>query len=311
MAQIPPHTSKPTSTLPEIIPVGTQIVVHVDVTKGAGEVLFAAGAVGVIVKSPIDATHAYRVRFMDGTEMSLKRSEFSVRSHYQNLPEGGRDEDDLYRHVVYRCVTGSRAYGLDNENSDTDLRGIYLPPADLQWSLFGIPEQLERGEECYWELQKFIILALKANPNVLECLYTPLVEHKTPLIDELLASREMFLSKIIYQTYNGYVMSQFRKLQKDIENHGEIRWKHAMHLIRLLLAGVTALREHRIPVHVDEHRDVLLAIRSAQVSWEEVNEWRLSLHHQFDEAFRVTTLPDRPDYERANTFLVHARRSAI
>ena len=54
-----------------------------------------------------------------------------------------------------------------------------------------MPEQLENEatQEAYWEIQKFIVLALKANPNVLECLYTPLVEMKTPLADELLQMR--------------------------------------------------------------------------------------------------------------------------
>jgi hypothetical protein len=57
---------------------------------------------------------------------------------------------------------------------------------------------LERGEEAYWEMQKFIVLALKANPNILECLYTPLVEQVTPIAQELLDMRNIFLSKLIY-----------------------------------------------------------------------------------------------------------------
>ncbi|MBZ0276156.1 MAG: nucleotidyltransferase domain-containing protein [Anaerolineae bacterium] len=298
---------------PLIPPAGTQIITHSDITNNAGDVLFVAGAVGIIVKSPVDADHAYRVRFMDGTEQSLKRDQFSIRSHHQNptVPEDYLAGVDLYQYVVYRCVVGSRAYGLDHDESDTDLRGIYRPPADLHWSLFGIPEQLERGEEAYWELQKFIVLALKANPNILECLYTPLVEYAAPVARELLDMRHIFLSKLIYQTYNGYVMSQFRKLQKDIENHGEIRWKHAMHLIRLLLSGIIALREGMIPVHVEEHRERLLAIRHGEVAWDAVNTWRLALHKDFDSAFQTTKLPDRPDYEAANVYLVRARRNAL
>jgi hypothetical protein len=302
------------SNLPSILPTGTQVVSHIDITNQAGDVTFAAGAVGVIVKAPLDATHAYRVRFMDGTEQSLKRGQFSVRSHHQNptVPDDHLAGIDLYQHVVYRCVVGSRAYGLDHDESDTDLRGIYLPPADLQWSLFGVPEQLERGEEAYWEMQKFIVLALKANPNILECLYTPLVEHAAPIAQELLDQRHNFMSKLIYQTYNGYVTSQFRKLKKDIENHGEIRWKHAMHLIRLLLSGIIALREGVIPVRVpDEYRERLLAIRHSETPWEDVNQWRLTLHKEFDAAFQATTLPERPDYEAANAYLVKARRSAL
>jgi predicted nucleotidyltransferase len=298
-----------------IIPVGTQVVTNVDIKSTNGDVLFARGVVGVIVKSPIDNTHTYRVRFMDGTETPLKRGEFTVRKHFTDpqAPDDWLDEYNLYNFVIYRCIVGSRAYGLDADRSDTDLRGIYLPPANLHWSLYGVPEQLENEEkqETYWELQKFITLALKANPNVLECLYTPLVETITPIAQELVDQREMFLSKLIYQTYNGYVFSQFKKMQRHMQNHGTVKWKHAMHLIRLLLSGITALREGHIPVRVDEHREKLLAIRREELEWDEVNAWRKTLHKAFDEAFQKTTLPDRPDYERANTFLVKARRSMV
>jgi hypothetical protein len=177
--------------------------------------------------------------------------------------------------------------------------------------MFGVPEQLENKdtEECYWELQKFLVLALKANPNILECLYSPLVETITPLAQELLDMRESFLSKLVYQTYNGYVMSQFKKLEQDIRARGELKWKHAMHLIRLLLSGVTVLQAGFVPVRVDEHRDELLAIRRGELNWDEVNARRLSLHKEFDAALATTQLPERPDYERANAFLLRARRA--
>jgi len=152
-------------------------------------------------------------------------------------------EYDLYKNVIYRCVVGSQAYGLDRDASDVDRRGIYLAPAELEWSLYGVPEQLENpeSEECYWELKKFMVLALKANPNILECLYTPIVEKQTLVADGLLAKRHIFLSKLVYQTYNGYVLSQFKKMQSDIRNRGTVKWKHVMHLIRLLLSGTAVV----------------------------------------------------------------------
>jgi predicted nucleotidyltransferase len=235
-------------------------------------------------------------------------------AHYQrgllDDPSHVLAHHDLYDCVIFRCVVGSRAYGLDQEGSDTDRRGIYLPPADLHWSLYGVPEQLENDatQEAYWELQKFLTLALKANPNVLECLFTPLVEHATPLAQELLAMRTAFVSRLAYQTYNGYVMSQFKKLEGDLRNRGQVKWKHVMHLIRLLLAGIQVLREGVVPVRVEEHRERLLAIRDGEVAWEEVDGWRRELHRQFDAALAETRQPERPDYERANAFLVRARR---
>jgi hypothetical protein len=133
----------------------------------------------------------------------------------------------------------------------------------------------------------------------------------TPLAQELLDMRTMFLSKLVYQTYNGYVLSQFKRLEQDLRTTGTLKWKHAMHLIRLLIAGVTTLREGYVPVRVDAHRDRLLAIKHGEVEWPEVDAWRLALHKEFDHALETTALPDRPDYERANAFLVRARRAMV
>jgi len=297
-----------------VVPEGTRVVTRAEVRGRDGRVLQPKGALGMVVETPVDSTHAYRVQFPDGSVAALMRREFTVRIQYQTEDiEAALPEPDLYEYIIYRCVVGSRAYGLSHSASDTDYRGIYLPPAELHWSLTGVPEQIEypETEEAYWELQKFLILALKANPNILECLYSPLVELATPTAQELLAQRERFLSKLIYQTYNGYVMGQFKKLEQDLRAQGQIKWKHAMHLIRLLISGVTALKEGYILVQQDAYRDALLTIRRAEMPWEEVNAWRLELHREFDEAYATTRLPERPDYGWANGFLVRARQSMV
>jgi uncharacterized protein len=298
-----------------IIPVGTQIVTLVDIKNADGCVLGGKGSVGVIIKSPTDNSHAYGVRLVSDLEITLNRHQFAIRKHYQKqgLQTDLLTDLNLYDYVIYRCIVGSKAFGLDHSQSDTDRRGIYLPSAEIHWSLYGIPEQLENHEnqECYWELQKFLLLALKANPNVLECLYTPLREYYTPIAEELLSIREIFLSQLIYQTYNGYVMSQFKKMEQDLRTRGEVRLKHAMHLIRLLLSGITILKSGFVPVKVENYRQDLLAILSGEMPWIEVNKWRLSLHQEFDLVLQQTSLPERPNYEKANQFLIKSRRSQL
>jgi predicted nucleotidyltransferase len=298
---------------PLILSPGTQVVALVEVRGPDGKPVHPRGVVGVIVQSPADYWHSYRVRFLDGFEAALRRQELSILAQYQIDALGPMAEYNLFDRVIFRCVVGSRAYGLDDAESDTDRRGIYLPPAELHWSLYGVPEQLENPatEETYWEIQKFLTLALKANPNVLECLYTPLVEHASTIANEMLSIRSIFVSKMIYQTYNGYVMSQFKKLQADLRNKGAVKWKHVMHLIRLLLAGITALREGVVPVHVGEHRERLLSIKRGEIPLQEIERWRMELHKQFDAAYEHTSLPERPDYARANDLLVRARRSVV
>lgn len=302
MSDVRPFAPAP-DPLPPILPVGTAVVV------------LSSGTTGVIVSSPVDLHHAYRVRFPGGEEASLRRDELEVLSRFQWFASPSDeahalgDAPDLRRFIIYRCVIGSRAYGLDRDASDTDRRGIYLPPASLHWSVFGVPEQLEdhARQECYWELEKCIRLALKANPNVLEVLHSPIIEHVDPLAAPLLAQRSIFLSRLIYQTFAGYAQSQFAKIEQDVRNRGEVRWKHAMHLIRLLRSGIAALRTGELPVRVVNGRDELLAIRDGLVAWEQVDALRKSLHAEFESAFRDSRLPDRPDYRRADELLVAAR----
>jgi predicted nucleotidyltransferase len=299
-----------------IVPFGTQVVLLNDVKVLHENRFQPTGAVGAISGLPADAAHAYKIKFLDGSEAMASRKDFSIKKHFQNEQSGlisQLENYELYDFVIYRCVVGSRAFGLDDANSDTDLRGIYLPPAEIHWSMFGVPEQLENkeNEECYWELGKFLILALKANPNILECLYTPLVEYKNEIAEELLSMRSIFLSKLVYQTYNGYVMSQFKKLEQDLRASGAIKWKHAMHLIRLLLQGIGILRESDLIVRVEANRLTLLSIKRGETDWREVNELRLNLHKEFERAFAETSLPERPNYEKANEFLIKARRSTV
>jgi hypothetical protein len=106
-------------------------------------------------------------------------------------------------------------------------------------------------------------------------------------------------------------MSQFKKLEQDLRTKGVIKQKHAMHLIRLLLSGITVLKEGFVPVRVESHQEQLLAIRRGEMLWEEVNAWRLSLHREFQVVFSKTHLPERPDYEKAIAFLLKARRSMV
>ena len=84
--------------------------------------------------------------------------------------------------------------------------------------------------------------------------------------------RSSFLSRMVFQTYNGYVASQFKKMQSDIKNQGQVKWKHVMHLIRLLISGISVLRYGFVPVRMDEHRDQLLAVRRGEVLWEETEK---------------------------------------
>ncbi len=80
-------------------------------------------------------------------------------------------------HTIYAAVVGSRAFGLDTDTSDTDTRGVYVAPTESFWSLAKPPTHVDGPEPEWfsWEVERFCELALKANPNLLEVLHSPLV----------------------------------------------------------------------------------------------------------------------------------------
>jgi predicted nucleotidyltransferase len=296
-----------------IISVGTQVVLKASKTLASGD-FRKPGTVGVVVESPPHNGEPYVVQFADGQtaqalfqELVLRRKEVEA--------ELGEVAEDLRGYIIYRCQVGSKAFGLAEEDADDDWRGIYLPPARLAWSLYRLPEQLEittdAHDEVYWELEKFLLLALKANPNVLEALWTPRVLFATPLAEKLRAMRTAFLSQHLFKTYSGYVLSQFRRMSAAVRAGHDFKPKHAMHLVRLLHSGIHALDTGEILVDVSSRREELLAIKRGELPFDEVQRRALELERAFQAAFERTKLPEQPDFARVNAFLIEARRSMV
>jgi uncharacterized protein len=297
-----------------LIAPGTQVVLKVAKRTAPGEEPRPAGSVAVVIESPTDNAYAYTVRFADGqtakayfTELAIRRTEMD--------DELVLADEDLRPFVIYRCRVGSRAFGLAASDSDDDIRGIYLPPANRHWSLFKLPGQIEFADETkdevYWELEKFLKLALKANPNVLETLWTPEVLHADEVAKRLLELRQKFLSKHLYKTYSGYVLSQFRRMANAQARTGSYKAKHAMHLVRLLYSGIEALRTGQIRIDVGAHRDELLQIKSGALPFADAKAKALALDRLFQEAYRECSLPEQPDYRAVNEFLVWVRRRMV
>ena len=301
-----------------MIAAGTQVVLQVEkpVFRADGspaENCFRKpGSVGVIAECPARVDGQYIVEFSNGEtaratfeELVLRRQE--IENQLSKL------DVDLRPYIIYRCQVGSKAFGLAHDQSDDDIRGIFLPPARLHWSLYSLPEQLEftdGADEVFWEIEKFVRLALKANPNVLETLWTPIVIQADETAEQLRSIRTAFLSKHLYKTYSGYVLSQFRRMKNTLKNSGKYKPKHAMHLVRLLHCGVAALRTGEILIDVGDHREELLNIRDGNLSFEAVQARALEIDAEFQQEFAVTDLPEQPDFEVVNQFLVDARRRA-
>ncbi|MEV4115006.1 nucleotidyltransferase domain-containing protein [Nonomuraea sp. NPDC049695] len=208
--------------------------------------------------------------------------------------------------MILTVVMGSRAYGLETDASDTDRRGVFVAPTAAFWRLEK-PATHRDGplpEQFSWEVERFCVLALEANPTVLECLWSPIVEVITPAGRRLRDLRAAFLSERARQSFAGYAEAQFRRLDPAAP-----KWKQAMHMVRLLLSGLHLVRHGEPLVQVGPYRERLLAIRRGEVPWAEVDAWRAELSAEVAAAPGV--LPERPDRERVEDFLVSVRKEFL
>ncbi|GAA4143510.1 nucleotidyltransferase domain-containing protein [Streptomyces sp. E2N171] len=223
-----------------------------------------------------------------------------------------RPESLVTDHTIYACVMGSRAFGLATEDSDTDRRGVFLAPTPLFWRFDKPPTHVEgpAEEQFSWELERFCELALRGNPNILECLHSPLVEYADATGRELLALRGAFLSRKVHETFVRYAHGQRRKLDADVRSHGAPRWKHAMHLLRLLTSARDLLHTGVLTVDVGDRREELLEVKRGEVPWPEVEARMNRLTREAEEAAAHSPLPEEPDRRRVEDFLVRTRRAS-
>lgn len=141
----------------------------------------------------------------------------------ETLRESGR--------IIYEVVSGSHAYGTATPKSDRDLRGFYLNPCSEYLGLDEPPGEVsdDRHNTVYYSLKKAFCLLMTANPNMIELLWMPedCIIHRSPLMEELIAHRGLFISKKCFYTHSGYAFDQISRAkgQNKMINHPELAGK--------------------------------------------------------------------------------------
>lgn len=124
--------------------------------------------------------------------------------------------------LLFECISGSHAYGLNHAESDIDKRGVFIQPKKVFYGLSTI-EQVndENNDEVYYEIEKFLRLLSKSNPTALEVLMTDkeFIQFEHPIFQMI--NPADFISKQCFFTFAGFAMSQIKKargLNKKISN---------------------------------------------------------------------------------------------
>ena len=129
--------------------------------------------------------------------------------------------------LLFEYVRGSHLYGLNNEDSDLDTGGLFIcNPSDLTGLGLNYSPQVadSRNDTTWYELGKYFQMLLKSNATVLETLFIPedkMILRPSPLLDELFANKDKFITKQCFKPFVAYSIEQIRKargLNKKIVN---------------------------------------------------------------------------------------------
>jgi len=224
-----------------------------------------------------------------------------------------------YGKLILLGYGGSISYGLNTPESDIDIKGIFIPNKEHLMSIFGRVEQKEVKdtvnktilEGTIFALDKYMGLATKANPNILELMFLKR-KHIIYISTEgelLIKHRNMFLSKQVKHSYGGYAFAQLQRLDaiNEYVNQNKRRLarvkkygydvKNAMHLFRLLETGIEILTEGELYV---ERKDAqfLRAIMEGTYTLKQIREMANKKFDMLEMAYVNSTLPNKVDIEQ-------------
>lgn len=199
--------------------------------------------------------------------------------------------------IIYEAVGGSRSYGLETPESDTDIRGVYLT-SDIS-QLTGLnreaaprshgtsPSGLENesnntnninniniinNDTVYYELVHWFRLLKNTNTQVVELLFNKQINYVEPTFQELvLKNRYRFLdTQQMYKSICGYIFNEKRlafgektgrlggKRKAAIDSNG-FSHKNFVQLIRLSYCGKKFFETGHFPVNLREENPTLAA----------------------------------------------------
>ncbi len=240
--------------------------------------------------------------------------------------------------LLFVTVSGAHLYGFPSPDSDYDLRGVHILPADDMLGLREPKETIEVSRKpqhpgdidldlVTHDIKKFMLLMLKKNGYVLEQLYSPLVVHTTPEHEELKAIGSGCITRHHNHHYLGFARTQWALFAKEEPP----RVKPLLYVYRVLLTGIYLMRSGVIEANLlklNTHdmcgegfplpfiNDLVARkveggergrLAAADLEFHE-NEY-LRLTAALEQAGRDSTLPEQPTAQPAlNDLLLRVRR---
>lgn len=160
--------------------------------------------------------------------------------------------------ILFKAITGSRAYGLDTAASDTDIKGVFYLPKNVFYGLSYIAQiNNDSHDEVYYELGRFVELLSKNNPGAMELLASA---SASILINHPLMANFQFkklLNMGLIDSFVQYAMQQVKKakgLNKKINNPHVGARKSLLDFAYIMSSGKSYpveswLQDHKLKSH--------------------------------------------------------------
>lgn len=208
--------------------------------------------------------------------------------------------------LMILLTAGSRAYGLANEHSDLDIRGIFFEDVSTVIGFDKNDYKQFQGDELDIALNsslKHIKLLSNQNPDTLITLgiSEDLILYKDPLYNILTDNLDKLLSKKVYKTFKGCALGEYKCRQKYSDS-GSYRKanKSATTIIRLLMTAEEILNERII--RAQRPKEQLATLKDLRYDSSRAfdplfKEWVDKL----DLAYLKSKILDEPDYHWLST----------
>lgn len=171
-----------------------------------------------------------------------------------------RENEHLGNNVILLGLGGSHAYGTNTKDSDLDLRGVALnSKLDILTNQNFEQFVNEATDTTVYSFNKIVQLLSNCNPNTIEMLGLK-PEHYlylSPIGQELLDNKKLFLSRRAINSFGGYANQQLRRLcnksnrvvpQSEQEQHILNTINNAMYEIKTAYADFT---DEEIKLYID------------------------------------------------------------
>lgn len=234
-------------------------------------------------------------------------------------------ENSLFNDLIYVCQGGSFISGTDDETSDLDFRGIVLLNDNYQIGLAKydhdkylsgdqkINSFLDLDVELF-STQHFIRSAYHGEIITIEMLYVDdkFVFKRNDIFNDLYNQREQFLSLLYVKKYLSFIKGCYNRSLADVKNlkrkdkiertelYG-FETKYAMNAIKCSRILIEFLTTHELNFYRKD-KDELMSIKKGSLSKEEFINMYNELQNEINAKIEETTLPNKPDYEKINSF---------